>query len=205
MKRDRGTPFSLPIPAGGLAGERSNLTQLAPQAGKVRLICHICFTDFLRPAAWVKRVKTSYCGRSCAAQGARVETETKCKACGKPMIQSPSDADRVKTCSKECSSALKRSRGRGHSVTSWSSYRAAAGEVARRGKCVRCGTCAGPWVVRGLRVVAESGQLPRAVSESAELWCRHCHMVAIQPDGLAARKYRPLHPNVLVSRQGGAT
>jgi hypothetical protein len=175
----------------------TNLTGLASNSGKIRMICPICETDFVRPVAWAKRVNVNYCGRGCAAIGHMVRVECFCRVCQASMMLTPTDAEKKTTCGPVCSSIRKRSRGVNSRKSSWAAYRRAMKEIADRAVCEKCGTTVGPWVVRGLRVDVIDGNTPSASSESASLWCKHCHLVDAAPLGPPEREKRKMTSNAI--------
>lgn len=195
MKNERSL-FDTAPPIGGMRKQFSGLSGLAANTGKLRMVCPICGTDFLRPAAWAKRVNVNYCGRGCAAAGKRIEVECFCSICRSLMILTPSLAAKKTTCGPACSSAKKRSRGLNTKPSSWSAYRDAAAEIGKRGICAKCGTTTGPWMVRGLKVEVIDGCVPSAVSSTASLWCKHCHLVDVAPLGAQERDRRKMPSNV---------
>ena len=96
-----------PPPGNGFVKERSNLTPLNLSAGKVLVNCDNCELEFLKPAAWAKRVARHYCSKSCVAAGKIKRLRMACVACGCPLFVTPSCAAKGagKTCSKACESA----------------------------------------------------------------------------------------------------
>ena len=58
------------------------------------------------------RSKKSYCSKECRVKGSINKDEYKCVTCGKSMLQTPSQSERVKTCSKECSSKYQSERSK---------------------------------------------------------------------------------------------
>jgi hypothetical protein len=195
MKRHPATHFDFPPPKEGISSHIPALTKLAPQAGKMLLQCPICGIDFLRYACHAKRVAVNYCGRGCAAKGAEVKVETSCVVCGKEMLLTPTEAARITTCSKACSSKRRRSKDHAGRPSGFAAYRKAAASVANRGVCDSCGTQAGPWVVRGIRIELKEGCEPTANTKDAKLFCKHCHLKEIAPLGTEGRKRRALSSN----------
>lgn len=175
--------MNTPVPAGGMARQVAAQTPLAGATGKLHMICPMCGTDFLRPAAWAKRVNVSYCGKACAWASMVTRYEHHCVVCNASMLLQPSEGKRKLTCSPACASARKRSRGMKHKPCGWKAYKEAAAVIRAAGVCCRCGVQHGPWVVRGLRVIAEGGALPVADAALAFLVCRHCHFEEVGPVG----------------------
>lgn len=191
--------FDTAPPVNGMQGHFSRLTKLAANTGKLRLICPICQIDFLRPAAWAKRVNVNYCGRGCAAIGKVVEVECFCSVCNASMLLPPSSVGRKTTCGPACSSAKKRSRGLGDRKGSWAAYKLAVKEISGRGVCEKCGTTTGPWAVRGLEVEVADGGIPSAIYANASLWCKHCHLVEVAPLGAKKRESKKTPSNAVVN------
>lgn len=143
--------------------EISNLLPLARDAGKMWCSCHHCDTMFLRFASHVRRRKHNFCGVACRNEGQKVQVHTRCRACGADMLQSPSTAARVVTCSKRCSLARKRAGDPYKHRNSWAWRALRAKVLARQKVCEECGTDRGPWIVLG------------ADPAKVLLWCKKCH------------------------------
>ena len=190
------TPEMIP-PVGGMIKQLSNSSKLALNSGKVRLTCPICETDFVRHAAWAKRSDVNYCGRGCASIGLMVRVECFCNVCKASMTLIPANVGRKTTCGPVCSSIKKRSRGaaptRNHN---FAAYKRAMKEITDRSVCVECGTTVGPWVVRGLGVDINDGDIPVANSKSASLWCKHCHLTDVAPLGAIVREKNKMTSNM---------
>ena len=171
----------------GLAFEQANKTGYN-ESRYMHLVCPVCGTRFHRPPSHVARNKGhTTCSRGCASEARRVRIETHCVACGKSMEQTPSDAKRITTCCKECST-LRRIKDI-NNVRPWAlgAYQKKMKEIANRGDCVNCGVEMGPWVVRGLRASVDDSGASIVDDSSAELWCRHCHLCGISESGLLGR------------------
>jgi hypothetical protein len=164
MRHERSLNGTTP-PKTGMEKEISSATPLSNSAGKMRVVCLNCDTTFFRFASHVRRRAKNYCSVGCRQEGLKVQIHTKCVVCGADMLQSPSLAQRVTTCSKECSS--NRKRGKSPSKN-WPEYKSAVAEVSALSLCCCCGKETGPWVVRGL--------LPEIDRSKASLWCRTCHV-----------------------------
>jgi hypothetical protein len=108
------------------------------------------------------------------------------------MMLSPSNVERKTTCSPECSSAKKRSRGSNTRKFGLAAYQLAVKEISKRGVCEKCGTTTGPWAVRGLVVDVIDGRMPSCISANASLWCKHCHLVEVAPLGAKERESRKM-------------
>lgn len=180
-------------PKSGLMRSISNRTPISRSIGKLVFSCPVCGMAFEKPAAWAKRDDSHHCGRACAAEARKVRVETHCVVCGEAMEKIPSEAGRVTTCSKECSSIRRRSEN--PRPQSFTVYKDAAMKIAAPGVCQKCGATHGPWVVRGLKFAIGSHKEPTVDSDSAELWCKHCHLKELAPIGGEANKRRILTPN----------
>lgn len=168
--------MNTPPPAGGMVKQFSGHAPLPLSVGKLHMICPVCSTDFLRPAAWAKRVNSSYCSRACAWAAKVTRYEHHCVVCDASMLLQPSEGKRKLTCSPLCSSIRKRSRSAtGEPTHAWKAYQEAAEVVRETRVCCRCGVKHGPWVVRALRVTVEEGRLPEADASAAFLVCQSCH------------------------------
>lgn len=166
----------------------SNRTSIARQSAKIGLVCPICGLRFERYASQARRSNVNYCGRGCAAEGKRTEVERNCDVCGKSMLVRPSNLQRKTTCSPECASAKKRSRGKTHRPGSLAAYRRAVEAVSERSLCSSCGKAHGPWVVRGVTTSTPVGEMPTADSTGAVLLCRQCHLKDVAKTGGLARQ-----------------
>lgn len=150
----------------------NNQSALTHQAG-MGVTCPICCTRFYRAPSHVARVGVAYCSRGCQNEGAKVRIETRCVTCGKLMEQTPSNAQRVVTCSKECSTIRKQNGNLlPSSPMNTAAWRQHVMEVRAHGVCARCGQNHGPWVVR----------------ISGDLLCRVCHLTDIAQSGGLARQ-----------------
>jgi hypothetical protein len=175
-------------PKGGAVRYFSNLTPLSRDAGKLAFVCPICGISFEKPAAWAKRCENHYCSRACCTEGRKVRIETHCVVCGKAMEQTPSDAARITTCGKHCSSIRRRSDT--PRPSSFALYKKAAKNIVENGACCKCGKKHGPWIVRCLNVVLGNDNNVHVDADSARLWCKHCHLKDIAPIGGDANKLR---------------
>ena len=72
--------------------------------------CSHCAKIFQRPPSHVSRSENVYCSKKCQDIAKRKRIKTNCVTCEKPMLQTPSTAKSVVTCSKECSS-IRRKKG----------------------------------------------------------------------------------------------
>lgn len=185
---DKATP-----PKSGMVRSISNCTPLSRATGKLVFSCPVCGIAFEKPAAWAKRDGAHHCSRACASEARKVRVETHCVVCGKAMEKIPSEAARVTTCGKGCSSIRRRSETPKHQ--SFAAYKAAAMQIAARGVCKKCGTQHGPWVVRGLKFSIGDDKAPNVAANDAELWCKHCHLKDVAPAGGAANAHRLLTAN----------
>ncbi len=107
MSEYNGTIFNHYLqPAKGMSHERSGLTALARQTGKIRLDCPICGISFERYACHARKSKVCYCGKGCADEAKRRPVEVTCVECGVVFISIPAEVSRGKycTCSKSCRS-----------------------------------------------------------------------------------------------------
>lgn len=150
------------------------------------ITCPICFTKFHRPPSHAARVATCYCSRGCAAQGAITRVIRHCVSCGKPMELTPSNAVKITTCSKKCST-LRRAKGKNKNCRNFAVITKRLKEIQKRGECVKCGVNHGPWAVRGLFGEMQFNGDVNIDDENAELWCRHCHLIDVAPLGALAR------------------
>lgn len=173
-------------PAGVFGGERNNVTPLRRSTSKLGFTCPICFVGFERFAAHAKRVKVSYCSLPCAWKGREVKVETNCVVCNKQMLQNPTLASRVITCSKRCSSVRRRSKDVQPHFRKWAGGIKAVKEMAALGKCRECGRTHGPWAVRGLKFSLVDDELV-VDKRDTELWCKDCHLKDVAPLGPPAR------------------
>lgn len=163
----------------------SNLSSLLTTHGKTGARCPICGIHFERYACHLARANNPTCSRACAAIARRVRVHTKCTICNADMDQTPSNAARVVTCSKACS-IIRRVKGEEPCPRNSAAYKKAARAIADRQKCAACGIGHGPWVVRGLHFSYSQGVF--AIVSDGELWCRTCHLAAILPRAVFARK-----------------
>lgn len=163
----------------------SNLSSLLTTHGKTGCRCPICGIHFERYTCKLARVSNPTCSRACAAIARRVRVHTKCTICNADMDQTPSNAARVVTCSKACSS-IRRVKGENPSPRNSAAYKKAARDIAGRQKCAACGIEHGPWVIRGLHFSYSQGVFD--LDNDGELWCRTCHLAAILPLAVSARK-----------------
>ena len=192
IKRDKLKPFGKqPVPAGGRIKQMNSKTPLLRTAGMVRLICPICFIDFQKPYAWVKRCENNYCGRGCANEAKKVRIEKACMICGKIMSLTPTLFKRCVTCSRECKSA--KTRIHGNPYRSSYAYQEALDEIVKTNKCQSCGRTHGPWTIRNLKVHTDGIGL-KADSSKAFLLCRHCALLE------TAEKGRESNPNHIKHR-----
>jgi hypothetical protein len=106
------------------------------------------------------------------------------------MMLIPTNVGRKTTCGPVCSSIKKRSRGASTRKYNLTVYKQAMKEITDRAVCVKCDATVGPWVVRGMKVGITDGNIPVASSESASLWCKHCHLADVAPLGGVARQKR---------------
>lgn len=167
--------------------ERSNENRLCTSSGKLGLICPICGLKFETYAAWAKKANVCCCSRACAAEARKVRIITTCVACGKEMEQTPSDAARITTCCKACSSIRRMKNGSEPARQAGTAiYQEAAKRIAKAEKCARCGVKHGPWSVVGLRFSWDRGT-PTMVHDG-ELWCRHCHIKHASELGVKAAR-----------------
>lgn len=170
-RHERSLRDTIPMPA-GLSGMLTNKSKLSHQAG-MGLVCPICCTTFYRAPSHVARVSVSYCSTACHAEGQKVRIETHCVTCGTSMEQTPSDAIRIVTCSKRCSSM--RRCGANPNPRGFAAYKATVQKVCARACCDLCQSRSGPWVVRGLNPqITESGETVMTI-ENATLVCRNCY------------------------------
>lgn len=162
----------------------NNKTPAARNSKKMQLECPVCAQTFERYACWARRVNENYCGRGCAAAAKRIEVERRCTVCDKAFITTPSLALMKTTCGPVCSSVKKRAgRARSADRVHYAAHEKAAKQIAAKGICSQCGVTHGPWVVRGVRVVAPPDAVPFADVSVASLWCRQCHLASIAADG----------------------
>lgn len=170
----------------GVAFEKSNLTGYAGSR-HMHLTCPICGLRFHRPPSHVARNKVSTtCSRGCASESLKVRIETECVSCGASMEQTPSNAARVTTCSKECST-LRRVKNIKTVKRSLGAYVKASREICGRQSCEKCGANSGPWVVRNLEASIDESGRSYVDSSAAELWCRKCHLIDVAPMGAVER------------------
>lgn len=144
----------------GLKGESANSS--AKVAGAmVTVECMHCDKPFTRYACHVYRRERYFCGRACTDSAKVIRIATQCCICHRPMEQTPSDAERVTTCSKECSSkrrSVESPKNPYHAPL----YRAAVLAARKIETCSDCGRRHGPWMVR------DALTLPR-------LQCQSCY------------------------------
>lgn len=178
-------------PRSGLQREQQNLTSYE-RSRAMTITCPICYTRFNRPPCHVARSAVNYCSRGCQAEGRKVRVHTTCIICENDMEQTPSNAARVVTCSKKCSSIRRRNLDRPPRKTSFAAYKKSVNEIIKSGACSHCGVRHGPWAVRGVNVkVSQDGEV-YADASTAELWCRNCHLTDIAPLGAAERERKKL-------------
>jgi len=165
----------------GLAFQQTNKTGY-DESRYMHLVCPICLTPYHRPPSHIARCKgVSTCSVACAVIARRVRVETHCVTCGKSMEQTPSNAVRVVTCSKECSTVRRIKDIATVKPYGLGVYIAKVKEIKSFSQCKNCGVEVGPWVVRGLgAAVSPSGEVELDESD-AELWCRHCHLEKESP------------------------
>jgi len=177
---------------GGMGFVGSNRTVLSRATGKIPFDCPICGIGFEKYACWVRRgQKNVYCGRGCANEAKKVRIETHCVTCGKAMEQTPSDAERRRTCSYRCACIKKRSDNPQPKASV--AYKKAVAVIAARSECSCCGRTYGPWVVRGMVAAIGDDGIARADGARAKLWCRDCHLRDLAPFAVQHRTYRPIH------------
>ena len=171
----------------GIGRFQSNLTH--HQGPMMALPCPVCFETFIRPPSHVRRVDTAYCSRECASEGWRIKARVtkKCASCGKDFSTSRSRAAMVKTCSRECSSLLRRRGEKIENPLQGKEYKRAVSPILERGVCETCGSRSGPWRVCGL-IITQDEVLPIYDNSLARLLCLNCHMNEIWPLGHKARK-----------------
>ena len=199
MRKDRKERrlYKVTPPAGGMVRSISNCTPLSRATGKLVFLCPVCGIAFAKPAAWAKRANNHHCSRACAAEARKVRVETHCVVCGKAMEKTPSVAARTTTCGKECSSIRRRSEN--PNPRSFVAYKAAVMKIAARCVCKKCGAQHGPWVVRGMKFKIGDDKSPNVATDEAELWCKHCHLKEVSPEGGAANARRLLTHNAELS------
>lgn len=153
----------------------------------IYLECPICLTTFGRYASQIASVDNPTCSYACAYKAKEVRVFKPCVVCGIEMEQTPSEASRVTTCGKRCSS-IRRRGGELKPIREQGAkeYRQRVKEIQLLGCCARCGSRVGPWVVRGL-VFDYSGEEPKMIS-SGLLWCRKCHLEDVASLGTPARE-----------------
>lgn len=189
IKRDKLKPLGYQdIPKDGRVREFSSKTPLIRTAGMVRLVCPICFIDFQKPYAWVKRVENSYCGRGCANEAKKIRIEKPCIVCGKVMSLTPTYFKRIVTCSRVCKS-VKTRKSNGRNYRSSYAYEEAALKIMKESICAYCGVTHGPWTVRNIKVNDCEREL-KADIDTAFLLCRHC---ALLEAGERAKEHNPNH------------
>lgn len=81
---------------------RSNLTELARAAGKIRLSCDFCGLEFETYACWAKRYSAHFCSHACAGEYKKIPVEKHCVICGAVFTTNPTTAMRYVTCSRKC-------------------------------------------------------------------------------------------------------
>jgi 5-methylcytosine-specific restriction endonuclease McrA len=159
----------------GLERLLSNKSKLSHNAG-MGIVCPICCTMFYRAPSHVARVDVSYCSRACQAEGRKVRIVTNCVTCGIDMERTPSDAVRVVTCSRKCSSLRRRSEN--PQPQAFALYKKAVESIRVRGACSRCSRKSGPWIVRGLNPRMEGDEIA-IDKENAVLICQSCHFAEV--------------------------
>ena len=154
---------------------------------KMPVSCPICGETFYRAPSHVARVAVSTCSRACAAEASKVRVITHCVSCQVPMEQTPTNAERITTCSKKCST-LRRTKGsKGTKPNALGVYIRAANRIVTKQECLKCQTNTGPWAIRGLDAKLLPDGSTTLDESKAELWCRHCHLTEIAPSGPLAR------------------
>lgn len=166
-------------PTSGKLIHLGSILPLESSVGKMRVICQHCETTFFRFASHVRRREKNYCSVACRHAGMKIEVHTNCIVCNADMVQTPSLAAKVITCSKECSS--KRKRG-GTLSRGWPEYKESVKQIAETSVCSCCGKTNGPWVVRGLLSDSKG---------KASLWCRNCHIKDLQQKVAANKVAKP--------------
>jgi hypothetical protein len=164
----------------------NNKTTLMRTIGMLGFTCPVCGLTFEKPAAWAKRSNINYCSRECSNEGRKVRIHTKCVVCGVDMEQTPSDASKITTCGKRCSS-IRRRRGT-PSPGSFTAYKSEMKRIAEAGVCSQCGVQHGPWVIRGIKSELVVDAMLIIDHTSGSLWCRPCHFHNIGVVGGRARQ-----------------
>lgn len=175
MNRDGTFTDLLPI-KGVSTWERSQLTPLPRNRGKIGINCDLCGLPFEKYACWAKRSKRNYCSRACANEAKKIEVPSECVVCKKEMLVTPSELPKITTCSYACS--RKRRTVNNANTRSSPEYRRIVKRMTADPVCTTCGTFTGPWVVSGIRTWVEDG-LACASGEDAKLYCRHCHLKTV--------------------------
>ena len=164
----------------------SNLTPISRTHGKAGMTCPICGIRFERYISHLARVGCPTCSYACAGMARRVRIITNCRVCGTAMEHTPSDAARITTCSKRCSS-LRRTGGNPLvSPSGTAAYKNAAAKALEAGQCKICGVKHGPWSVVGIKVEYSDGIA--SLLANGELWCRQCHLAKASALGAHARR-----------------
>lgn len=164
----------------------SNLTSIRRTHGKTGMTCPICGIRFERYMSHLERVDCPTCSVACAGMARRVRIITNCTVCGTAMEQTPSNAARITTCSKRCSSLRRTSGNPLANPSSTAAYKVAAAKALEAGQCKICGVKHGPWSVVGIKVEYSDGRT--SLLESGELWCRQCHLAKASTLGAQARR-----------------
>lgn len=180
MRGNGRTKFGASHPAQGTALVATGMfTQLSNKTAKiagamVTVQCMHCDEPFTRYACHVYRRNRYFCGRGCTNEARLVRIATECRVCQKPMEQTPSDAVRVVTCSRECLS-VHRSVEHPKNPYHERQYRAAMMKAREASTCIGCGRTHGPWIVRN------------ALTDP-RLLCRNCYASENTTAIWAARK-----------------
>ncbi len=172
-----------------LINKKSALNHQSGQGVK----CPVCFSWFFRAPSHLSRAKNPTCSRACACEARKIRIETHCVSCGKSMEQTPSDANRIVTCSKKCSTLRRIKRGgieTNNSHYAFSAYKNAAKIKTKDCKCKKCNTSIGSWVVKGIKAYLQDDGDVIIDDTNAEIWCRRCHLSDIALIGVEARYIR---------------
>lgn len=165
-------------PRDGLHREGSNLTSIARNKAKLSFNCGLCGMAFERYACHAKRYANHYCSTACASAAKIIRFQRLCRVCGTEMLLTPTDIERISTCSKECS--RKRRIVNSSSPRSSPDYVAITKQLRKDSVCRTCGTTSGPWVAKGIRTWFDNG-LAQADGSDAYLSCKQCHLESVAP------------------------
>lgn len=163
-------------PKHGLQKESSLPTPLARNKSKLGFNCDYCGLPFEKYACWARRTSHHYCGHACASAAKVIRIPKSCVVCNAEMLLTPTNINRVSTCSNEC--MRKRRTVNNKNLRTSPDYMKILKAFKKASTCGTCGTTNGPWVVRGIKLWVENG-LSCADGKEASLVCKNCHLKSV--------------------------